>query len=46
MEGLRGEDLSRLLITVLQICSEDVLKGAMVSATENGVRIRRLPVLR
>ena len=38
IEGLRGEALARLLVTV------DLLKGAMVSVTENGVRIRRLPV--
>jgi predicted nuclease of predicted toxin-antitoxin system len=46
IEGLRGEDLARLLVSVLQICNDDLLKGAMVSVTENGVRIRRLPVLR
>ena len=44
IEGLRGEELTQLLVTVLQVCSEDLLKGAMVSVTENGVRIRRLPV--
>jgi len=46
IEGLRGEDLARLLVSVLPICDDDLLKGAMVSVTENGVRIRRLPVLR
>jgi len=45
IEGLRGEDLARLLVSVLQICDDDLLKGAMVPVTENGVRIRRLPVL-
>jgi len=44
IEGLRGEALAKLLFSVLQICSEDLLKGAMVSVTENGIRIRRLPV--
>ena len=44
MEGLRGEALARLLVTVLQVCNDDLVKGAMVSVTENGVRIRRLPV--
>jgi predicted nuclease of predicted toxin-antitoxin system len=46
IEGLRGEDLARLLVSVLQICDDDLLKGAMVSVTENGIRIRQLPVLR
>lgn len=44
IEGLRGEDLARVLVNVLQVCSDELLKGAMVSVTENGVRIRRLPV--
>lgn len=46
IEGLRGEALARLLVSVLQVCSDDLLKGAMVSVTENGIRIRRLPVSR
>jgi predicted nuclease of predicted toxin-antitoxin system len=46
IEGLRGEDLARLLVSVLRVCSDDLVKGAMVSVTENGVRIRRLPVFR
>ena len=46
IEGLRGENLARLLVSVIEICDDDLLKGAMVSVTENGVRIRRLPVFR
>lgn len=46
IEGLRGADLARLLVSVLQICDDDLSQGAMVSVTENGVRIRRLPVSR
>jgi predicted nuclease of predicted toxin-antitoxin system len=46
IEGLRGEDLARLPVSVIEICDDDLLKGAMVSVTENGVRIRRLPVFR
>ena len=44
IEGLRGEALAKLLVSVLQICDDDLLKGAMVSVTENGVRVRLLPV--
>lgn len=41
IENLRGEALAKLLVSVLQICSEDLLKGAMGSVTVNGIRIRR-----
>ena len=44
IEGLQGENVAHLLVSVLQVCSDDLLKGAMVSVTENGVRIRHLPV--
>lgn len=46
IEGLRAEKLSLLLLNVLQICRADLLTGAMVSVTESGARVRRLPVLR
>jgi predicted nuclease of predicted toxin-antitoxin system len=45
-EGLRAEELARLLEGVLAVCEEDVGKGAMVSVTEDAVRIRRLPLVR
>lgn len=34
---LRAEDLSRLLVDALEDCSDDLLKGAIVSVSENGV---------
>src|SRR5260370_42427539 len=40
IEGLRGEDLASLLVTVLKVCRDDLNKGAMVSGTENGFTIR------
>lgn len=46
VEGQRAEELAGLLVSVLEICKDDLLRGAMVSVTENGVRIRRLPLLR
>jgi len=46
IEGLRGEELASLLVTVLRVCKDDLNKGAMVSVTETGFRIRRLPMLR
>lgn len=44
IESLRGEALVKLLFSVLQICSDDLVKRAMVSLTENGIRIHRLPI--
>ncbi len=46
IEGLRAEDLASLLVNVLGVSNDDLMKGAMVSVTESGVRIRRLPLLR
>ena len=45
IEGLRAGALARLLEGVLKICEDDVEKGAMVSVTESGIRIRKLPAL-
>ena len=46
IEGLRAEDLSTLLIKVIEVCNDDLTRGAMVSVTENGIRVRRLPFIR
>ena len=45
IEGLRAEGLARLLINVQKMCADEIEKGAMVSVTENGIRIRGLPLL-
>jgi predicted nuclease of predicted toxin-antitoxin system len=45
IEGLRAELLATLLMNVLGICADDLEKGAMVSVTENGARVRRLRLL-
>lgn len=46
IEGLRGTGIAGLLKDVLEICEEDLGKGAMVSVTEKAVRVRRLPLVR
>ena len=46
IEGLRGEDLAHLLVTVLEVCKDDLKAGAMISVAEDGVRVRRLPLFR
>ena len=45
IEGLRAEALAELLGKVAEMCKDDLRHGAMVSVTEAGVRIRRLPLL-
>ena len=46
IEGLRTEDHARLLAHVLSTCKEELEKGSMVTVTESGIRVRRLPLLR
>lgn len=46
IEGLRAAGIADLLEDVLEICEEDLGKGAMVSVTEKAVRVRRLPLVR
>jgi predicted nuclease of predicted toxin-antitoxin system len=46
IEGQRAEALATLLVNVLKVCKDDLVQGAVISVTENGARIRRLPLLR
>jgi predicted nuclease of predicted toxin-antitoxin system len=46
IEGLRADGLANLLVKALEACKDDLTKGAMVSVTEDGARVRRLPLLR
>lgn len=46
IEGLRAEQLANLLVRVLERCGEDLKSGAMVTVTESGLRVRRLPLIR
>jgi predicted nuclease of predicted toxin-antitoxin system len=45
IEGLRAEPIAAVLVDVLELCKNDLSHGAMVSVTENDVRVRRLPLL-
>jgi predicted nuclease of predicted toxin-antitoxin system len=45
IEGLRAERLADVLVDVLKLCKGDLSHGAMISVSENGVRVRRLPLL-
>jgi predicted nuclease of predicted toxin-antitoxin system len=44
IEGLRARPLADILLTVLDRCAEDLRKGAVVSVTEERIRLRRLPI--
>ena len=44
MEGLRAEEFSRLVQTVLRQCEAELQAGAMISVNGFQIRIRRLPV--
>ena len=46
IEGLRAKELAETLVSVLGLCKDDLTIGAMISVTKNGVRVRRLPLLR
>ncbi len=46
IEGLRAEKLAQLLLAVIGQCREDLENGALVSVTEAGVKLRRLPLVR
>lgn len=46
IEGLKADAVSQLLQSVIATCTDDLKSGAMVSITENRIRVRRLPLLR
>ena len=46
IEGLRGEALAELVRTVLTRCTAELAKGAMVSVTEDRIRVHGLPARR
>ena len=46
IEGLKAERLAALLRSVLEQCSDDLKSGAMITVTESGTRVRRLPLSR
>jgi predicted nuclease of predicted toxin-antitoxin system len=46
IEGLRAEELADLLTRVIEHCVEDLQHAALVTVTESGLRLRRLPLIR
>ena len=44
LEGLRGPDLALLIKKIRPKIESEVKKGAMVTVTESGIRIRNIPL--
>ena len=44
IEGLRAEDLGKLLQDAIKQCEADLETGVMISVQENRIRVRRLPI--
>lgn len=45
VEGLRGPAAAYLIRTVVDLCAEELIHGAMVTVQENRLRIRTLPLI-
>ena len=45
-EGLKGPQFSRLLMDILPKIHDALIDGAMVTVTENSIRIRHIPLLK
>jgi predicted nuclease of predicted toxin-antitoxin system len=43
MEGLKGEELARLLKQILNSTKAEILAGSAISVTTKGIRVRCLP---
>ena len=44
IEGLRDDDLAKLIMRVIDLLEEDLARGIAVSVTTNAIRIRSLPL--
>ena len=44
IEGLKGDEVARLVRTVLAACADDLALGAVVLIQHDGMRLRRLPL--
>ena len=45
-EGLKGRELAELLCVIWPMIEKNVMQGAMITVTENSLRIHNLPVYR
>ena len=43
-EGLRGPEMAKLIVQVLELCPDELESGAAVSVRRDGIRVRRLPM--
>ena len=45
-EGLKADDLARLLRGVIDDCSQQIEQGALIAVTNSRLRLRKLPLAR
>ena len=45
MEGLKADKLSKLIESNLESAKEELQNGVAISATEKGIRVRKLPLV-
>ena len=44
LEGLKGGEMTRLILHVIRMTMDQLVSGAAVVVTENNIRIKRLPI--
>jgi hypothetical protein len=44
IEGLKGDQLAAILVQAIGAASAELNAGAVVSVTENRIRVRKLPI--
>jgi predicted nuclease of predicted toxin-antitoxin system len=44
IEGLKSLELKELILHVQKCCQDDLVKGSLVSVTENRIRLHLLPI--
>lgn len=45
IEGLKSDECAGVVNHVLQLCHDDLMAGALVTALPTSVRVRRLPII-
>jgi hypothetical protein len=46
IQGLKGPDVARILLGIVQAHATELETGALLTVQKHGVRLRRLPITR